>query len=133
MLCSRVFRFIELKALFVWTISIASVSLDSNIMSTKCIAASHPTSWPAHNCKHPAAFLMSSFTTFITTFSAICRRTSPTPIGHIPEFFYRGMSLQAKNTSSGVSPLFVSTGRFLMHIFLMTLAKILLKSIIIAR
>ena len=75
---------------------------------------------------------MSSFTTFITTFSAICRSTSPTPIGHNPDFFYRGMSLQAKNASSDVSSLVVSTDRFLVHNFLMTLVKALLKSVITA-
>ena len=58
-LCSKAFRIIEIIPFSEWNISIASVSLDSNIPCIACIAASHPASWPAHNSKHPAAFLMS--------------------------------------------------------------------------
>ena len=71
---------------------------------------------------------MSSFTTFITTFPAIRRRTPPTPIGRNPGFLSKGMSLQAKNAPSAVSSLVLSTGSFSVHIFLMALANALLKS-----
>ena len=43
-LCSRALQFIELKAFSASTISIASVSLDSNILCIACIEASHPAS-----------------------------------------------------------------------------------------
>ena len=131
MFCSRALQFIGLKEFSVSTISIASVSLDSNILCMACMAVSHPVLRPVHNCKHPAVFFMSSFTTFITTFLAICRRTSPSQNGRNPGFLSRGISLQAKNTSSSVSTLVVSTGSFSAHIFLMKLANALLKSVLI--
>ena len=71
---------------------------------------------------------MSSFTTFITTFPVILRRTSPSPIGRNPGFLSRGMSLQARNAWSGVSSFVVSTESFLVYAFLMALANALLKS-----
>ena len=71
---------------------------------------------------------MSSFATFITTFPVILRRTSPSPIGCNPGFLSRGMSLQAKNASSGVSSFDASTESFLVYAFLMALANALLKS-----
>ena len=74
---------------------------------------------------------MSSFTTFITTFPAIRRRTLPTLIGRNHRFLSRGMNLEAKNASSGVSSLVVSRGSFLVHIPLMTLTNSFLKSALI--
>ena len=77
MIRSRAFRFIELKKFSMSTSSIDSLCLDSHIPCIASIVVSHPASRSAHNCKHPAAFLMTSFTTFITTLPAIRRRTSP--------------------------------------------------------
>ena len=76
--------------------------------------------WCAHNCKYLATFLMSSFTTLFITFTAIRWRTSPTSIGCNPGFLTRWMSLQAINASTGVSTLALSTGSFLVYMFLMT-------------
>ena len=91
------------------TSSVTSVWLDSNMPCVAYIAASHPASRPAHSYKHPAAFLISPFTKFITTFPAIPCRTLPTLIDCNPGFLSRGMSLQAKNAWKGVLSLVVST------------------------
>ena len=130
-LCSRAYRLIKSKAFSASTSSIASVLFDSSVPCIGCIAALHPALWPAHNCKHPAAFVMSSFTTFITIFPAIRRRALPTSIGRNPGFLSREMGLQAKGTSSDVSYLVVPTGTFTEHIFLMILANALLKAALI--
>ena len=97
--------------------SIFCVSLDLNIPFIAFIAASPPASWPAHDWKHPTAFVTSPFTILTATYPAVCHRTSSIPIGCNPGFLSRGTSLQVKNATSSVSSLVLSIGRISLHIF----------------
>ena len=68
-----------------------------NMLCIEYIAASHPASCPPRSCKFSHAFVTSSFTILMTTFPAILRSTSPTPIGRKPGSLSRGASLPAIN------------------------------------
>ena len=55
-----------------------------NMLCIECIVASHLVSCPQNSCKFPTAFVTSSYTILKTTFPAILRSTSPTPIRRKP-------------------------------------------------
>ena len=85
------------------TFSVVSVyrALDSvlspsstNTWLIACIAVSEPALWPAQTWMGPAASLISSFKNLALVFPTIRLRTTPTPIGRIPGFLSKGMSLQ---------------------------------------
>ena len=103
------FLFKELNAFVTSTNNRASVSSLQMISPKACIAASHPDSCPAHNCKEPTFLRISGLIVFIMTAFPIIRRiTYPTPIGRTPGFLFRGISLEAVYASRSFPLLFES-------------------------
>ena len=129
-LWSSTFLLMVLNAFSASTSSIASALLSSNISCIAWIAASQPAACPVHNCKRPAALIMYFLTICITTFPAILRRTSPIHMGLKPGFLSYGISLQAKNTSRGVSLISEFSSIFLMQTFYMTSVKAFRRSML---
>ena len=76
----------------------------------------------------PAALVMSSFTRNITTFPAILRRTSPTPIGRNPGFLSGGISLHATKASKVLFSSLLSGSIIEVHSFRMNNAIDFIKS-----
>ena len=102
MLCKRTCLFIELNVLSESTNKTASTWFVANMSWIECTAAPHLASYPPHSCKFPTHFGTSSFSILMTTFPAILRNTSPTPIGLKPGFLSSGTSLLAIYVSSDV-------------------------------
>ena len=68
----------------------------SYLFFTVCIAASMPDSCPAHTCRVPTAWVMSSFGSPVNVLALIRRRHSPTATGlMLLSFFVSGTSLHA--------------------------------------
>ena len=86
MLCKDTLLFNELKVLAASIGSTASDYFSSKILRIALIAASHPASWPAQTCKEPTDEIIYSRIVKTTTFPAIRRSISSTPIGLRPGF-----------------------------------------------
>ena len=78
------------------TRSTASVSSRSKVVLTVCTAASIPEICPPHIWRLPETSWMSGFTTHNTALAIIRCVVSPMPIGRIPGFLSRAISLQAR-------------------------------------
>ena len=72
-----------------------------------CINDSHPASCPTHNSKDPTYEIISLRIDVITTFHAILRKISPTPMGRKPGFLSSGIKRHVRNTSREVECLLV--------------------------
>lgn len=94
---------IELNA---FSASIRRSTLKLSSWKTSCIAwiaTSVPAFWPARTCNAPAASYTSFLATYIATFPAIRRKTSPTPTGRGPQFLSNSIKRPTINVAKLLS------------------------------